>query len=294
MALVKGFEKEEVNIARLNFAMIILIPKEEKAKSLKKFRPISLINCSFKIFSKALNNRLEGLCDRILAPNQTAFVGGRYILESVVPAHEILHDAARKGQKGIILKLDYEKAYDIVDWTFLEEMMISRGFGSRWRSWVMNLVRGGSISIRMNDENNSYFKTGKELRQGDLLSPILFNLVIDVFTRMLGKAANKGYITGFLSSLYPEGVVSLQYADDTLIFLEHDYQAACHLKWLMVCFEKLSGMKIIYHKSDLSLVNLEEEESNRYAQIFCYKTGSFPFKYLGVPLHYEKLGKEDI
>jgi hypothetical protein len=118
--------------------------------------------------------------------------------------------------------------------------------------------------------------------------------VIDVFTRMLGKTTNKGYITGFLSSLYPEGVVSLQYADDTLIFLEHDYQAACHLKWLMVCFEKLSDMKINYHKSDLSPVNLEEEESNRYAQIFCYKTSSFPFKYLGVSLHYEKLRREDI
>jgi SAM-dependent MidA family methyltransferase len=89
--------------------LITLIPKEEEAKTLKKFRPISLINC-----------------DRLLANNQTAFDKGRFILESVVSAHEILHDAAQKGKEGLVLKLDYEKTYDQVDWSFLEEMMMTR------------------------------------------------------------------------------------------------------------------------------------------------------------------------
>jgi hypothetical protein len=69
MAMVRGFEKREINIARINYAKLIPIPKEEEARTLKKFRPISLINYSFKIFSKALNNRLVTLCDRLLAPN---------------------------------------------------------------------------------------------------------------------------------------------------------------------------------------------------------------------------------
>jgi hypothetical protein len=89
--------------------MIILIPKEERAKTLKKFRPISLINCSFKVFAKALNNRLEKICDRLLASNQIAFVKGRYILESVVSAHRIIHHSVKKKEKGLVLKLDYEK-----------------------------------------------------------------------------------------------------------------------------------------------------------------------------------------
>jgi hypothetical protein len=79
--------------------MIILIPKEKGARSLKKYRPISLINCSFKIFAKALNNMLEIICDRLLAVNQTAFVKDRYILESVVSAHEIIHDAENIKEK---------------------------------------------------------------------------------------------------------------------------------------------------------------------------------------------------
>jgi hypothetical protein len=158
----------------------------------------------------------------------------------------------------------------------------------------MRLVKGGSFSIWINDENNPYFKPGKGLRQGDPLSPLLLNMVVDMFTRMLMKAAGNGYITGLMSTLHPEGVVSLQYVDDTLLFLEHDFKADCHLKWLMICFKKLSGMRINYHKIDLTSINLEEDECNEYSQIFCCKLESFPFKYLGVPLHHDKLRREDI
>jgi hypothetical protein len=75
-----------------------------------------------------LNNRIEASCGRLLAPNQIAFVRGRFILESVVATHESVHDAVKGGHKGMILKLDYEKAYDMVDWQFFEEMLLSKGF----------------------------------------------------------------------------------------------------------------------------------------------------------------------
>jgi hypothetical protein len=112
MRLIRGFERGEVNVARLNYVIITLLPKEEDDNILKKFRPISLINCSFKIFSKVVNNRLVELCDRLLSHNQTAFVRGRFILESVVSAHKIIHDIVSRKEKGLVLKLDYEKAYD--------------------------------------------------------------------------------------------------------------------------------------------------------------------------------------
>jgi hypothetical protein len=234
MHLVRLFEKDGSGLSRLNYTLITLIPKEEGARSLKKFKPISLVNCMF--FAKALNNRLVGICDRLLACIQTTFMKGRFILESVVYAYEIIHETAKSNKKGIVLKFDYEKAYDRVNWNFLEEMMVSRGFGPKWVKWVMSLVKNGSIAIRLNDKNNGFFRPGKGLRQGDPLSPLLFNLVVDVFTRMLVRAAQGGHITGLMTSLYLEGVISLQYADDTLIFLEHDNVAACHLKCLSVCY----------------------------------------------------------
>jgi hypothetical protein len=93
----------------------------------------------------------------------------------------------------------------------------------------------------LNDENSPLFSPEKGLRQGDLSSPLLFNLVGGVFTRMLIKATRKGHITSSMSSLYSEGVLSLQYADDTLLFLKHDNTSASILKWIILCFEQLSG-----------------------------------------------------
>ena len=201
MELFSCFERDELDLARLNYAMITLIPKENEAKHLKKFRPISLINYSFKIFAKAMNNRLVKIADRLIASNQTAFIKGRFILESVVAAHEIIHEVAKNDSQGIILKLDYEKAYDRVRWEFLEDMMSSRGFGEKWIRWIRKIARDGSICIRINDENGSYFHLGKGLRQGDPLSPLLFNLVADVFTRILIKAAKENLITGLLTDV---------------------------------------------------------------------------------------------
>jgi hypothetical protein len=89
-----------------------------------------------------LNNRLIKVANKLIASNQMAFIKGGYILESVVAAHEIIHEVHRKKESNIILKLDYEKAYDRVSWSFLEEMLKSRGFGARWRGWIDRVVKG--------------------------------------------------------------------------------------------------------------------------------------------------------
>jgi hypothetical protein len=88
--------------------------------------------------------------------------------------------------------------------------------------------------VRINDENSSFFKSGKGLRQGDPLFPLLFNLVADIFTRMLSKAARHNLISGLLQNMIEGGIVSLQYAEDTLLFLEDDLEKANNLKWC--CF----------------------------------------------------------
>jgi hypothetical protein len=102
----------------------------------------------------------------------------------------------------------------------LFEILSKRGFGETWIGWIKNLVIGGSVSILANGDGSNTFKTGKDLRQGDPLSPILFNLVVDVLNRMLGKAAEAGLVRGLLENFRPRGILILQYADDTLFFLQ--------------------------------------------------------------------------
>jgi hypothetical protein len=118
--------------------------------------------------------------------------------------------------------------------------------------------------------------------------------VADVFSRMLMKAAKQGLIIGLLPQVVEGGIISLQYADDTLLFLENNLGKASTLKWLLVYFEQMSGMKINYDKSDLLTVGLDENQSNDFAILFCYKRCDFPIKYLGVPLHFDKLPRKDL
>lgn len=101
---------------------------------------------------------------RIVDPSQSAFIKGRYILESVVIAHEIVHSAHKSGEQGVVLKLDYEKPYDRVSWSFLFEILETRNVDPIWINWIKQLVIGGSIGIMVNGEDSAYFKPGKGLR----------------------------------------------------------------------------------------------------------------------------------
>jgi hypothetical protein len=155
-------------------------------------------------------------------------------------------------------------------------------------------VGGGSISVGANGEESNPFKTGKGLRQGDPLSPILFNLVADVLTKMLDKAAKENLIVGLLDQFRTGGVVSLQYADDTLLFSSCDISAIRNLKCVLMLFEQVYKMRINFHKSEWVPMNLDEEQIHAIAHVLSCHVGKFPIKYLGVPLHFEKLKREDL
>jgi hypothetical protein len=95
---------------------------------------------------------------RIISKNQSGFIKGRNVLEGVVVLHEVLHELKKSKRKGLLLKIDFEKAYDRVRWSFLEQIMVDRGFPPKWVSWVMKTVRDGKVCININGERSPYFK----------------------------------------------------------------------------------------------------------------------------------------
>ena len=111
---------------------------------------------------------------------------------------------------------------------------------------------------------------------------------------MLIKASDADLIRGLCSDLCPGGVICLQYADDTILLREKDPVLATNLKWVLTCFEQVSGMRINYSKSELIPLGLEEDEIQNFTKILGCVVGNFPIKYLGIPLHYDKLRREDI
>ena len=135
-----------------------------------------------------------------------------------------------------------------------------KGFDEAWRKQVESFVQGGSVGIKVNDDIGQYFQTLKGLRQGDPMSPILFNVVVDMLVVLVNRAKQDGQVGGLIPHLVEGGVSILQYADDTIIFMEHDLVKARNMKLVLCLFEQLSGLKINFNKSELFCFGRTKEE----------------------------------
>jgi mannosylglycoprotein endo-beta-mannosidase len=122
LALFMDLHAGQLELFRLNFGEIILLPKVNEAERIQQYRPICLLNVSFKIFTKVATIRLNSVADHVIRPSQTAFMQGRNILDGVVFLHETVHELHRKKLNGVILKIDFEKAYDKVKWPFCNKL----------------------------------------------------------------------------------------------------------------------------------------------------------------------------
>jgi hypothetical protein len=203
-----------------------LLPKNKDAINIKQYRPICLLNVSFKIFTKVAVRRLTQVAEKLISQSQTAFIPGRNIMEGAVILHETIHELHRKKMNRVILKLDFEKAYDKVKWGFIQQTLRMKGFSEKWCQWISHFVTKESVGIKVNDDVGRYFQTKKGLRQGDPLSPLLFNLVTDMLTLLISRAKEDGQITGLAPHLVEEDLSILQYADDTILFMDHDIEQA--------------------------------------------------------------------
>jgi hypothetical protein len=214
---------------------------------------------------------------------------GRNILDGLVTLHETVHELHSKKLNGVILKLDFEKVYDKVKWSFLQQTLKMKGFCIVWRALINSFMSGGSVAIKVNDNVGRYFQRLKGLGQGDPLSPMLFNIVADMLAIMIKRAKNDGLIEGVISHLVDGGLSILQYADDTIIFMEHDLEKAQNVKLVLLVFEQLSGLKINFHNSELFYFGEAQDKVNAYANLFSCGQGQFPMRYLWILIHYPRL-----
>ena len=206
MALFTDFLKDELNLYSLNFWIITLIPKIQEATKIQQYRPICVLNVSFKFFTKVGTNRLNKVAQTVVSPTQTAFMPGRNIMEGVVILHETIHELHTKKRDGVIFKIDFEKTYDKVKWSFLQQTLRMKGFSPEWCRWIEGMVTGGSVGIKVNDDIGPYFQTKRGFCQGDPMSPILFNIVADMLALLIKRAKADGQIRGVIPHLVDDGL----------------------------------------------------------------------------------------
>lgn len=167
-------EKMEISKG-CNASFVTLIPKVTDPIGLGDFRPISLIGCYYKIITKILAERIKKVVGNVVGDVQNAFIRGRFILDGVLIANETVDYLKKNRSKGLIFKVDFEKAYDSLNWRFLIDIVKKMGFGDKWCKWVDSCLRSATMSILVNGSPTEEFCLERGVRQGDPLSPFFIH-----------------------------------------------------------------------------------------------------------------------
>jgi hypothetical protein len=155
------------------------------------------------------------------------------------------------------------------------------------------LISQHSQQIRRKLLRRPELSNQKRVKQGDPLSPILFNIVVDMLAILIKRAKGDGQIAGVIPHLIDDGLSILQYTDDMILFMEHDSEKAKNVKLLLSAFEQLSGLKINFHKSEIFCFGQAKDYELQSEQLFRCKKWEYPFKYLGISMHYRRLNNKD-
>ena len=215
---------------------------------LENWRPISLLNVDLKIASKAIAIRIEKVLPTRIHTDQVGYVKKRYSGEVIRLIEDVKEYTEDENKPGIMLFLDFEKAFDSLNWIFLHEVLKNCGFGTSLRQWVKLFYSNIQSCVLNNGWSSEYFQLSQGVRQGDPLSPYLFVLAVEILAIAIRKDENIKGIT-----INAHEIKLAQYADDTTLFLR-DFDSVRRIMTLLECFYNVSGLKLNIQKTELFLV----------------------------------------
>ena len=248
---IQDFFRTSVMPEGWNHTLISLLLKITKPTKIQDMRPISLCSVQYKVISKILCNRLKKVLPQIISETQGAFVSGTLISDNTLIAHEMVHGLktnTKVSEECMAIKTDMSKAYDRVEWNFLEVLLEKIGFDRRWVCWIMACVTSVTFSVLLNGNTHGFIKPERGIRQGDPLSPFLFILCAEALVNSLNNDEATGHIQGIKLSTACPSVHHLLFADDSLLLCNANSREATEI------LECLKG----YGEASLQVVNLQK------------------------------------
>lgn len=234
----------------INMGIVKLIPKDGDKALIKKWRPITLLNVSYKILAKALASRLEKILPKFICSTQIVFIKGRYILENLVTSWESMEWAKTSNQDTTMFLVDFEKAYDRVEWDFILMMLRAFRFPSEFCKYVQILLKDASALVEVNGSLSQPIPLSRSIRQGCPLAPALFVIASDALFYLLRDDTLSPKIHGIKMSDDSE-LLNIQFVDDTALFLELSRHNIDSLNQKLATFGRASGAHISNSKSIL-------------------------------------------
>ena len=286
-----GFLLEQINDTHVR-----LIPKVQSPKLVSDYRPIALCNVVYKLISKILTLRLKPILHGIISETQSAFVPGRAISDNVLITHEVLHYLKISNAKkkcSMAVKTDMSKAYDRLEWNFIQLVLERLGFHNIWISRIMTCIRTVSYSYLVNDSVQSTVVPTRGIRQGDPLSPYLFILCSEVLSGLCRRAQQAGLLSGIRVARGSPRINHLLFADDTMFFMQSDELSCNTLHSILQQYEAASGQTINTNKSSIpfSAKTTQETRARVKSRLGIAREGGVG-KYLGLPEHFGRRNKD--
>ncbi|KAJ0806197.1 putative RNA-directed DNA polymerase [Helianthus annuus] len=263
-------------------AFIALIPKSRDPLGLSDYRPISLVGVINKVISKILANRMKPILNDIISNSQSAFLKGRFILDAPLVINELLSWARKNKKQVFFLKVDFEKAYDNVNWGFVLDILHQMGFGEKWCGWISGVLKSARASVLVNGSPTFEFGCSKGMRQGDPISPFLFVVAMEALSCLFNKACEVNVFQGIHLPDSDHFVSHLFYADDAMIMGEWSKNNIVNVIRILRCFHACSGLKINHSKSSIFGNGISSVEVEEMANWIGCKADYIPFKYLGL------------
>ncbi|GJV51482.1 RNA-directed DNA polymerase, eukaryota, reverse transcriptase zinc-binding domain protein [Tanacetum coccineum] len=244
-----------------------------------------------EVSDKEIKDALFDIGDnKALGPDGYSFVFFKKAW-NVVGKDEILRGYRRKnGPKRCAMKIELQKAYDTINWSYLETILYRFGFHSRMVGWIMQCVQTACFTICINGERHGYFKGGRGLRQVDLISPYLFTLVMEMLTLLLQRKIRNSDGFKYHHGCKELKIINLCFADDLMIFCHGDIKSAGVINDAIKDFSAVSGLHLNMNKSSLFFGSLNIIEKGQLMSVMKFKEGALPSRYLGVPLVTKRIG----
>ncbi|XP_062074783.1 uncharacterized protein LOC133778775 [Humulus lupulus] len=264
-------------LKEINATSITLIPKMVCPDSVSDDRPIACCNVVYKVATKMICSRLRSILPCIISANQSGFVQGRQIVHNIMVCQDLVRGYDRQREKSACMfKIDLQKAYDTLDWDFLQEMMLALGFPMKFVSLIMNCVCTPRFSFMINGSLHGFLQPKRGLRQGDPLSPLLFVIGMEYLWHILKKVATVPTFQ-FHPRCKSMRLTHLCFADDLLLFCKGDYNSAILLLQGFKLFSNTSGLQPNMGKSPVYGAGLDTYTLNRFELTSGFQRSCLPF-----------------
>lgn len=225
-----------LDLQSINNSFIVLIPKTNSPVTANDYRTISLLNSVLKLLTKLMANRLQRVIIPLIHKNQYGFIKTRAIQDCLARAYEYLNQCHQSKEEIIILKLDFEKAFDTVEYSAITQMMQQLGFTDKWITWVSSILKSATTSILLNGVPGNTIQCKRGVRQGDPLSPLLFVLATDLLQGIINKACHMGLLTPPLQNRNEQDYPIVQYVDDIILIMKASQREPFNLKGILQTF----------------------------------------------------------